>query len=231
MARKVIVALDFKSLEESFSFLDALKHPTLFVKVGMELYLQNGPTVLEKLAKKGYKIFLDLKLYDIPNTVYRTVKGLMKFEIAMLSVHAAGGQKMIQKAVQAVREAKKSCKIVCVTQLTSTNWDLEEVGVGAKSLKESVVGLAKVAKEAEADGVICSVQEVEAVKKLVSSTLLTITPGIRLKNQENQDQKRVGLPEEAKAKGSDFIVVGRAVKMVQDPCKSFFQIKQEFEDD
>lgn len=154
---RLVVALDFSSFRESLEFLESLKQTSLIVKVGLQLYLQNGPSVLGELRRRGYRIFLDLKLHDIPNTVYQAVKGLMKFDLEFLTIHAAGGEEMVRKAVEAVRESQKPCKIICVTQLTSKEEVASKSQSTLKSLGEEVVELAETAQKAGADGVVCSV--------------------------------------------------------------------------
>ncbi|MBQ3437654.1 MAG: orotidine-5'-phosphate decarboxylase [Fusobacterium sp.] len=230
MKREVIIALDFPTLERTLYFLDRFQGEKLFVKVGMELYLQNGPIVIEEIKKRGHKIFLDLKLHDIPNTVYSVAKGLAKFDIDILTVHAAGGSEMLKGAKKAILEVGAKTKIIAITQLTSTSEkDMQKEQNIQTSIEESVLNYAKLAKESGVDGVVSSVLETEKIRKQNGDNFFIINPGIRLETDEKGDQKRVATPEVAKEVGASYIVVGRSITSFENPVERYNLIKNMFE--
>jgi orotidine-5'-phosphate decarboxylase len=222
---KIIVALDVSDLKEAEKLLISLKNEASYIKIGMEAYYSFGADII-KLAKEfNYKVFLDLKLHDIPNTVYRTVKSLSSLGVDMINVHAMGGLEMMKKAKQAVLESEVSTTIIAVTQLTSTTQDMikSEISIDIP-LKESVLNLARNAQEAGLNGVVCSAQEVSWIKKNTSPNFICVTPGIRPKSSKLDDQKRVMTPKEALDAGSDFLVIGRPITQADDPSFAFNSI-------
>ena len=221
MKKEVIIALDFPTLEKTLEFLDKFKEEKLFVKVGMELYLQNGPIVIDEIKKRGHKIFLDLKLHDIPNTVYSAAKGLAKFNIDILTVHAAGGSEMLKGAKRAMIEAGVNTKVIAITQLTSTSEeDMKKEQNIQTSIEESVLNYARLAKESGVDGVVSSVLE---------TNFIIINPGIRLAEDSKGDQKRVATPIDANRDGASYIVVGRSITGNANPEERYRLIKNMFE--
>lgn len=230
MKREVIIALDFPNLEKTIKFLDKFCGEKLFVKIGMELYLQNGPVVIEKIKERGHKIFLDLKLHDIPNTVYSAAKGLAKFDIDILTVHAAGGSEMLKGAKRAITEVGAKTKIIAITQLTSTSEeDMQREQNIKTTIEESVLNYAKLAKESGVDGVVSSVLETAKIRKQSGDNFLIINPGIRLEEDSKGDQKRVATPNIAKEEGASYIVVGRSITSSEDPVGRYRVIKTMFE--
>ncbi|MGM0844537.1 MAG: orotidine-5'-phosphate decarboxylase [Bacillota bacterium] len=233
MERDLIVALDFPTWEVSRSFLEKMD-TSLFVKVGMELYLQNGPVIIEELKKMNHRIFLDLKLHDIPNTVGRAMRGLAQLEIDLINVHAAGGVKMMEQAlnglVQGTPSGKERPKLISVTQLTSTSEDqMKKEQLIEKPLIESVLHYAEISREAGLDGVVCSPHEAAAIREICGEDFLRVTPGIRLKGDASQDQQRIASPSQARELGSSAIVVGRSITGAENPAKAYQQVKSEWE--
>lgn len=230
MKKDVIIALDFPTLEDTLNFLDKFDDEKLFVKVGMELYLQNGPVVLEKIKELGHKVFLDLKLHDIPNTVYGATKGLAKFKVDILTVHGAGGYEMLAAAKKGMVEGgSPDTNVIAITQLTSTSEEaMKEEQLVAASLEESVINYAKIAKKAGLDGVVSSVWEARIIRENCGEDFLKVTPGIRLETDEVGDQKRVTTPTVAASEGSTHIVVGRSITKAKNPREVYNLIKEQF---
>ncbi|MGX7112438.1 orotidine-5'-phosphate decarboxylase [Gemella cuniculi] len=230
MKKDVIIALDFPTLETTIEFLEKFGDEKLFVKVGMELYLQNGPVVLEKIKKLGHKIFLDLKLHDIPNTVYEATKGLAKFDVDILTVHGAGGYEMLKAAKDGMLAGgSEDTKVIAITQLTSTSEKMiKEEQLINVSLNESVINYAKLAKKANLDGVVSSAWEAQLILENCGKDFLKVTPGIRLETDEIGDQKRVATPEIAAEKGSTHIVVGRSITKAKNPRAIYDLIQEQF---
>jgi len=231
---KPIIALDFPSRKDVERFLDLFEGEHLYVKVGMELYYQEGPEIISLIKGKGHQIFLDLKLHDIPNTVESAMRGLAKLGIDMINVHAAGGSEMIKAAHKGLIEGtpfgQSVPKLIAVTQLTSTSEEaMHQEQLIPVSLLESVVHYAKLAQSAGADGVVCSALEAEAVKLATRPDFLRVTPGIRPASADTQDQKRVTTPARAKSIGSTHIVVGRPITQAQDPKAAYDAILKEWE--
>ena len=223
---KPIIALDFASKEQVEELLSQFTEP-LFVKVGMELYFQEGPDLIRYIKSQGHDIFLDLKLHDIPNTVESAMRGLAKLGVDMVNVHAAGGLEMMKAAKRGL--AGSDTKLIAVTQLTSTSEeDMHEDQLVYVSLEESVLHYAKRAMQAGLDGVVCSVLEAEAITKVCGPDFLLVTPGIRPATVSADDQKRVATPAEARVKGSSHIVVGRAITKSENPSDSYAQIAAEW---
>ena len=230
MKKDVIIALDFPTLEDTLNFLDKFDDEKLFVKVGMELYLQNGPVVLEKIKELGHKVFLDLKLHDIPNTVYGATKGLAQFKVDILTVHGAGGYEMLAAAKRGMVEGgSPDTNVIAITQLTSTSEEaMKEEQLVAASLEESVINYAKLAKKAGLDGVVSSVWEARLIRENCGDDFLKVTPGIRLETDEVGDQKRVATPTVANEEGSTHIVVGRSITKSENPLEVYNLIKEQF---
>ncbi len=229
-----IIALDFATAEEVYQFLTPFQEP-LFVKVGMELYLQEGPSIVYALKEKGHDIFLDLKLHDIPNTVGQAMKGLARLGVDLINVHAAGGETMMAGAREGLEAGTPAGKarpaIIGVTQLTSTSEEqMQKEQLIQTSLMDSVLHYAKLSQKAGLDGVVCSVLEAKAIAESCGEDFLRVTPGIRLEEGNTHDQARVATPANAKAFGSTHIVVGRAITQAADPVVSYQTILNMWEE-
>ena len=229
MTDKPIIALDFPSEEKVFQFLSQFQE-SLFVKVGLELYLQEGPSIIKKIKAQGHEVFLDLKLHDIPNTVKSAMRGLAKLGVDVVNVHAAGGSEMMKAALEGLQdgtpEGKKRPALIAVTQLTSTSEEqMHHEQKIATTLEESVLNYAKLAKESGLDGVVCSVLEAKAIEKVCGKEFLKVTPGIRLSGGALHDQKRVATPSFAKENGSTHIVVGRAITQANDVVEAYHTVQ------
>ncbi|MEK5231054.1 orotidine-5'-phosphate decarboxylase [Lysinibacillus sp. FSL K6-0232] len=225
MNTKPILALDFPGEKEVFDFLQQFNEP-LFVKIGMELYMQEGPDIVRKVKDLGHDIFLDLKLHDIPNTVGSAMKGLAKLGVDLVNVHAAGGRPMMEAALEGLEAGTPAGKerpaLIAVTQLTSTTEEqMQAEQKIALSLQESVLHYASLTKQAGLQGVVCSVHEAKAIAQTCGEDFLRVTPGIRLAGGAAHDQKRIATPDGAKRDGSSLIVVGRAVTGAQDPVAAY----------
>ncbi|WP_342544676.1 orotidine-5'-phosphate decarboxylase [Lysinibacillus sp. FSL W7-1291] len=225
MNTKPILALDFPGEKEVFDFLKQFNEP-LFVKIGMELYMQEGPDIVRKVKDLGHDIFLDLKLHDIPNTVGSAMKGLAKLGVDLVNVHAAGGLPMMEAALEGLEAGTPTGKerpaLIAVTQLTSTTEEqMQAEQQIALSLQESVLHYASLTKQAGLQGVVCSVHEAKAIAEVCGDDFLRVTPGIRLAGGAAHDQKRIATPDGAKRDGSSLIVVGRAVTGAQDPVAAY----------
>lgn len=217
-AEKIIVALDFSEEQKVLSFLDLLKGHNVWVKVGMELFYSTGPKIIHEAKERGYKVFLDLKLHDIPNTVGQSIKALTALPVDMINVHAAGGGEMMKKAAEAAHSSKYNPLLIAVTQLTSTT--TEQMNREQRiqgDIVESVSHYAKLAKDSGCHGVVSSPHEVQAIKLICGSRFLTVTPGIRPADADVQDQKRITTPAEALQLGTDFMVIGRPITQAKDP--------------
>ena len=233
MTTKPIVALDFSTSEEIKLFLNKFKEESLFVKVGMELYYQNGPEIVKYMKSLGHEIFLDLKLHDIPNTVKRSMQGLAALDVDMINVHAAGGQDMMEAAMEGILTGtpvgRERPKLIAVTQLTSTTQEaMQTEQLIEVPLLESVVHYAKLTKYAGLDGVVCSALEARLIKEQTSNEFLCVTPGIRLKTDEQGDQKRIATPSFARNNGASHIVVGRPITLAKDPVAAYHSIKNQW---
>lgn len=234
MEKALIIALDFSSLEEVTSFLDQFPNEKLFVKVGMELYYSAGPSIITEIKRRGHQIFLDLKLHDIPNTVKSAMKGLAKLDVDLVNVHAAGGKRMMTAALEGLIEGtlpgQVRPRIIAVTQLTSTTEEEMQHDQRIEiPLEESVLSYAQLAKDAGLDGVVCSTHEVERIHGLLGNGFLTVTPGIRMSDDDNHDQKRVATPEKARLLGTNSIVVGRSITKAGSPLAAYKQVKLAWE--
>lgn len=229
MKREVIIACDFESKKELYEFLSKFQNEKPFLKIGMELFYGEGISIVQELKKQGFKIFLDLKLHDIPNTVKKAMYNLAKLNVDMVNVHAAGGIKMMKAALEGLKEGSSSTRPLCiaVTQLTSTSSTmLKEELLIEQSMENTVKKYAQNALEAGLDGVVCSPLEAPIIQQF---NLISVTPGIRFATKELDDQVRVTTPSQAKELGSTFIVVGRAITASSDPVESYLQAKKEFE--
>ncbi|SOC37971.1 orotidine-5'-phosphate decarboxylase [Salinicoccus kekensis] len=224
-----IIALDFREYETVKEFLGQFDEK-LFVKVGLELYLSNGPKIVEEIRQMGHDIFLDLKLYDIPNTVGKAMEGIGRLDIQMTNVHAQGGTAMMKRALESFKDGNPDGKLIAVTQLTSmTDEMVSREQQSVLSLTESVVHYSKLAHQAGLDGVVASPLESEIIHEKVGPEFLTVTPGIRLEEDSNDDQARVVTPADARNKKSDYIVVGRSITQDKDPVDKYNRIKSIWE--
>ncbi|MBQ8003517.1 MAG: orotidine-5'-phosphate decarboxylase [Oscillospiraceae bacterium] len=230
MGKDVIVACDFKSAEDTFAFLDKFTGRKPFVKIGMELFYAEGPSIVREIKKRGHKIFLDLKLHDIPNTVKKAMSVLRNLDVDITNLHAAGTKRMMEAAIEGLtREDGTRPLLIAVTQLTSTDQGAMENDLLIKApIDEVVMHYAKNAKDAGLDGVVCSPLEAEKVHSSCGREFLTITPGVRFADGDVGDQKRVMTPAEAKKIGSDYIVVGRPITAADDPVAAYERCVAEF---
>lgn len=229
MGKDVIIACDFSSAEKVYDFLDRFETKP-FVKIGMELFYAEGPAIVRELKKRGHRVFLDLKLHDIPNTVEHAMKVLSKLDVDMCNVHAAGTRAMMEAAVRGLtREDGSRPLLIAVTQLTSTSQvQMEEELLIRRPMEEVVSTYAMNAKQAGLDGVVCSPLESPVVHGFLGASFLTVTPGVRLAGDAAGDQRRVTTPEMAKKLGSDYIVVGRSITAADDPVSAYERCLQEF---
>lgn len=230
MAKDVIIALDFPSGEVALDFLKNFKDEKVYVKVGMELFYKEGPSIINEIKKLGHKIFLDLKIHDIPNTCKGATNSLISLDVDMINYHVAGGKKMLSEASEIVNKEKPEMITLGVTMLTSTDEDVmhNELKIDReKTLKDLVLDYARLAKEANLSGIVCSALEVPKIKENLGDDFITVTPGIR-KVKGTDDQKRVVTPSEARELGSDYIVVGRPITKAEDPLKEYKEIKRDF---
>ena len=230
MGKDVIIACDFADRKEVFAFLDRFEDKKPFVKIGMELFYAEGPQIVRDIKARGHKIFLDLKLDDIPNTVKKAMKVLSSLDVDMCNVHAAGTSRMMKAAIEGLTRPDGSRPLlIAVTQLTSTDAEIMEKELLIKEPLEDVVAhYAKNAAESGLDGVVCSPLEAKKVHNACGSGFLTVTPGVRFADGEIADQKRVMTPAQAKAEGSDYIVVGRPVTQAADPVAAYMRCVEEF---
>lgn len=234
MEKAVFVALDYDNEQDVWNLLEKLGQPTeTALKVGMELFYHSGINLVKELVQRGYKIFLDLKLHDIPNTVYGAAKQLAKLGVNCTTIHALGGSEMISAAkeglIAGTPTGQTVPKLLAVTELTSiSNTILRDEQNCVLPMAEQVVSLAQTAKKAGADGVICSPLEVENLRAKVGDDFLYVTPGIRLSGNHADDQKRIGTPQKAREYGSSAIVVGRPITQAKDPAQVYAEIKREF---
>ncbi len=224
----VIIALDFQSAEETLGFLDNFKDEKPYVKVGMELFYAEGPQMVREIKARGHKLFLDLKLHDIPNTVKGAMRSLSRLGADMVNLHAAGGSAMMKAALEGLtREDGTRPLLIAVTQLTSTSADMlrDELLIG-ESMEQTVVRYAQNAKEAGLDGVVCSPLEARMVKDACG--FITVTPGVRFAGGSADDQKRITTPEAARLGGSDYIVMGRPITRAEDCVAAYRRCVKEF---
>ena len=232
MGKDVIIACDFSSAEKTFEFLDKFEGKKPFVKIGMELFYAEGPSIVREIKARGHKIFLDLKLHDIPNTVKKAMSVLSGLDVDMTNLHAAGTCRMMEAAIEGLtRPDGTRPMLIAVTQLTSTDQEAMENDLLIKEpLPEVVMHYALNAKKAGLDGVVCSPLESEKVHSSCGAEFITVTPGVRFADGDKGDQKRVMTPADAKAIGSDYIVVGRPITAAEDPVAAYERCVAEFVD-
>lgn len=232
MGKDVIVACDFSSAADVYAFLDKFTGRKPFVKIGMELFYAEGPQIVKEIKKRGHKIFLDLKLHDIPNTVKKAMAVLSNLDVDICNLHAAGTGRMMQAALEGLTRADGSRPLlIAVTQLTSTDQEtMEKDLLINEPIDKVVMHYAHNAKLAGLDGVVCSPLEAGKVHEVCGDEFLTVTPGVRFADGDIGDQKRVMTPEQAKKIGSDYIVVGRPITAADDPVAAYERCVAEFVD-
>ena len=230
MGKDVIIACDFANKEEVFAFLDKFEDEKPYVKIGMELFYGAGPEIVKEIKKRGHKIFLDLKLHDIPNTVKKAMKVLSSLDVDMCNLHASGTVAMMEAALEGLmREDGTRPLLIAVTQLTSTSQERMESDLLIKEpLDKVVMHYASNAKTAGLDGVVCSPLEAGKVHDTCGKEFITVTPGVRFADGDIGDQVRVTTPEKAKELGSDYIVVGRPITAADDPVAAYRRCVKEF---
>ena len=230
MGKDVIIACDFDSAEKTFAFLDKFTGKKPFVKIGMELYYAEGPSIVKEIKARGHKIFLDLKLHDIPNTVKKAMAVLSRLDVDMTNLHAAGTKRMMEAAIEGLtRPDGTRPMLIAVTQLTSTDQETMEADLLIKEPMDKVVmHYAHCAMEAGLDGVVCSPLEAGKVHDTCGKSFVTVTPGVRFADGDIGDQKRVMTPAAAKEIGSDYIVVGRPITAAEDPVAAYERCCLEF---
>ncbi len=230
MGKDVIIACDFDSAEKTFAFLDKFTGKKPFVKIGMELYYAEGPSIVKEIKARGHKIFLDLKLHDIPNTVKKSMAVLSRLDVDMTNLHAAGTKRMMEAAIEGLtRPDGTRPMLIAVTQLTSTDQEAMENDLLIKEpIDKVVMHYAHNAMEAGLDGVVCSPLEAGKVHDTCGKSFVTVTPGVRFADGDIGDQKRVMTPAAAKEIGSDYIVVGRPITAADDPVAAYERCCAEF---
>lgn len=232
MGKDVIIACDFADKETALNFLDKFEGRKPFVKIGMELFYTEGPQIVREIKARGHKIFLDLKLHDIPNTVKKSMAVLSRLDVDMCNLHAAGTSRMMEAALEGLtRPDGTRPLLIAVTQLTSTDQEAMERDLLIKEpIDKVVMHYAETAKNAGLDGVVCSPLEARKVHEVCGEKFLTVTPGVRFADGDIGDQKRVMTPEQAKKIGSDYIVVGRPITAAPDPVAAYERCIKEFVD-
>ena len=232
MGKDVIIACDFDSAEKVFAFLDKFTGRKPFVKIGMELYYAEGPEIVRQIKARGHKIFLDLKLHDIPNTVKKSMAVLSRLDVDMTNLHAAGTKRMMEAAIEGLtREDGTRPMLIAVTQLTSTDEETMKADLLINEpIDKVVMHYAHNAMEAGLDGVVCSPLEAGKVHDTCGKSFVTVTPGVRFADGDIGDQKRVMTPAAAKEIGSDYIVVGRPITAAEDPVAAYERCVREFVD-
>ena len=232
MGKDVIIACDFADKETALSFLDKFEGRKPFVKIGMELFYAEGPQIVREIKARGHKIFLDLKLHDIPNTVKKSMAVLSRLDVDMCNLHAAGTSRMMEAALEGLtRPDGTRPLLIAVTQLTSTDQEAMERDLLIKEpIDKVVMHYAETAKNAGLDGVVCSPLEAQKVHDICGKKFLTVTPGVRFADGDIGDQKRVMTPEQAKKIGSGYIVVGRPITAAPDPVAAYERCIKEFVD-
>lgn len=232
MGKDVIVACDFASAQKTYEFLDLFTERKPFVKIGMELFYAEGPQIVREIKKRGHKIFLDLKLHDIPNTVKKSMAVLSRLDVDICNLHAGGTVRMMEAALEGLtREDGTRPLLIAVTQLTSTDQEaMENDLLIHEPIDKVVMHYAQNAKKAGLDGVVCSPLEAQKVHEVCGNDFLTVTPGVRFTDGDIGDQKRVMTPAQAKEIGSDYIVVGRPITAAADPVAAYERCVKEFVD-
>ncbi|MCI5686976.1 MAG: orotidine-5'-phosphate decarboxylase [Emergencia sp.] len=230
MGKDVIIACDFPSKEDTLAFLDKFTGRKPYVKIGMELFYSEGPAIVKEIKERGHRIFLDLKLHDIPNTVEKAMAALSKLDVDMCNLHAAGTKDMMEAALRGLtREDGSRPLLIAVTQLTSTSQErMQQELLIDEPLDEVVTKYAQNAKDAGLDGVVCSPLEAGKIHNACGDAFLTVTPGVRFADGDKGDQVRVTTPEKAKELGSDYIVVGRPITKADDPVAAYERVCREF---
>lgn len=230
MGKDVIVACDFESAEQTYAFLDKFTGKKPFVKIGMELFYAEGPEIVRQIKARGHKIFLDLKLHDIPNTVKKAMAVLSRLDVDICNLHAAGTIPMMEAALEGLtRPDGTRPLLIAVTQLTSTDQETMERDLLIKEkIDDVVIHYAQNAARAGLDGVVCSPLEAGKVHESCGSGFLTVTPGVRFADGAKGDQKRVMTPAQAREIGSDYIVVGRPITAAEDPVAAYERCVKEF---
>lgn len=225
----IYLALDFPTFKEASEFIEINKLQGVPVKVGMELFYREGPEIIKQLKANNHPIFLDLKLFDIPTTVHNAMKNIGKLNVDLVTIHALGGSEMIKRAKEGLQASGSKTKLVAVTILTS--FDKEAINnelLISGDLTDKAVHFAKLAKANGADGVVCSVHEAAQIKAACGPDLYTVTPGIRLENSSQDDQKRIATPKVARQQGSDFLVIGRSITKAEQPKAAYEQALEEW---
>lgn len=232
MGKAVIIACDFKNKEDTIDFLDKFENEKLFLKIGMELFYSEGPDIVREIKNRGHKIFLDLKLHDIPNTVEKAMRSLSNLDVDMTNVHAAGTKDMMEAGLRGLTKEDGTRPIlIAVTQLTSTSEErMKKELLIDKPIEDVVMHYAENAKEAGLNGVVCSPLEVQAVKQKCGKDFITVTPGIRFESKDAGDQVRITTPAKARELGSDYIVVGRPITASSDPVEAYKKCVNDFVD-
>lgn len=232
MGKDVIIACDFASAADVYAFLDRFTDRKPFVKIGMELFYAEGPQIVREIKKRGHRIFLDLKLHDIPNTVKKSMAVLSSLDVDICNLHAGGTVRMMEAALEGLTRPDGSRPLlIAVTQLTSTDQEsMEKDLLIERPMEEVVLHYAANAKKAGLDGVVCSPLEAGRVHEVCGSDFFTVTPGIRFADGEKGDQRRVMTPAQAKLEGSDYIVVGRPITAAADPVAAYMRCVEEFID-
>lgn len=229
--KDLIIAMDFPSKEKADEFLINFKGQKLFLKIGMELFYKEGPQIVKEYKKLGHKIFLDLKLHDIPNTVKSATKSLIDLDVDMINFHISGGFNMLKEANEVIINSNKNIIALGVTMLTSNDENImhKEIKIDNNlSLNDVILSYANLAKNAGLQGIVCSALEVPKIKENLGDNFVTVTPGIRPKSSKSDDQKRVVSPSDARNLGSDYIVVGRPITKSENPLDAYRKIKKEF---
>ena len=229
--KDLIIAMDFPSKEKADEFLVNFKGQKLFLKIGMELFYKEGPQIVKEYKKLGHKIFLDLKLHDIPNTVKSATKSLIDLDVDMINFHISGGFNMLKEANEVIINSNKNIIALGVTMLTSNDENImhKEIKIDNNlSLNDVILSYANLAKNAGLQGIVCSALEVPKIKENLGENFVTVTPGIRPKSSKSDDQKRVVSPSDARNLGSDYIVVGRPITKSENPLDAYRKIKKEF---
>lgn len=230
--RDVIISCDFKNREDTMNFLKKFEGQSPYVKIGMELFYGEGPDIVREIKKMGYRVFLDLKLHDIPNTVKKAMANLARLGVDMTNVHAAGTIEMMKAAKEGLIEGAEGREVpmlIAVTQLTSTSEErMQKDLLIPHKIEDVVAKYAQNAKEAGLDGVVCSPLEAEIVKNACGKEFKTVTPGIRYADGDKGDQARVTTPRKAREIGTDYIVVGRPITANEDPVAAYLRVKKDF---
>ncbi|EDP74042.1 orotidine-5'-phosphate decarboxylase [Hydrogenivirga sp. 128-5-R1-1] len=223
--KKLGIALDFTDIEDAEQFLYSIEDKDIVIKIGYSLFIKYGKDITDFVKSKGFELFLDLKLHDIPNTVYNGVKGAIYSGADYLTIHTLGGKEMLQKAVEA--KGSSSLKLLGVTILTSHDERyLDYIGCSKYSIKDLTLNLAKTALETGIDGIVSSVDEVSFLKENIEKEFIAVTPGIRLEDDSKDDQKRVATPKKAVEKGANILIVGRPIIKAKNPNEKIKKIKE-----